>query len=100
MLTTKENRADIKIIVIGNSGSGKTSFCYRWVSNSYSDKYKATVMTDFKYKIHKYKGYSYKVQLWDLAGQDKNVHMIKILTKGAHGCLIFCDITKPNSYEE
>lgn len=92
-MKSKANKADIKIIVVGNSGTGKTSFCSRWVKNSFNEKYRATIMTDFSYKIFKYNGYDYKIQLWDLAGQDKNIHTTKTLAKNAHGCIIFCDIT-------
>ena len=87
----------IKIIIIGNSGSGKTSFCNRWTKGSFSDKYKATIMTDFSEKIHKYNDKEYKTSLWDLAGQDRNIHTTKILTKNALCCLVFCDITNIKS---
>ena len=87
----------IKIIIIGNSGSGKTSFCNRWIKGTFSDIYKATIMTDFSEKIYKYNDKEYKISLWDLAGQDKNIHTTKILTKNALCCLVFCDITNIKS---
>ena len=87
----------IKIIIIGNSGSGKTSFCNRWTKGSFSDKYKATIMTDFSEKIHKYNDKEYKISLWDLAGQDRNIHTTKMLTKNALCCRVFCDITNIKS---
>ena len=87
----------IKIIIIGNSGSGKTSFCNRWTKGSFSEKYKATILTDFSEKIHKYNDKEYKISLWDLAGQDRNIHTTKILTKNALCCLVFCDITNIKS---
>ena len=87
----------IKIIIIGNSGSGKTSFCNRWIKGTFSEKYKATIMTDFSEKIHKYNNREYKISLWDLAGQDRNIHTTKILTKNALCCLVFCDITNIKS---
>ena len=87
----------IKIIIIGNSGSGKTSFCNRWIKGTFSDIYKATIMTDFSEKIYKYNDKEYKISLWDLAGQDKNIHTTKILTKNALCCLVFSDITNIKS---
>ena len=82
-----------KIIVVGNSGTGKTSFCNRWIKGTFSETYKATVMTDFSDKLYNKNNKEYKISLWDLAGQDKNIRTTKILTKGALGVLIFCDIT-------
>ena len=54
-------------------------------------------MTDFSEKIHKYNDKEYKISLWDLAGQDRNIHTTKILTKNALCCLVFCDITNIKS---
>ena len=95
-----KTRGDIKIIVVGNSGTGKTSFCGVWTKKEFKDTYKATVMTDFTHKIFQYKGFSYKVQLWDIGGQDKNVHATKVLTRDALGCLVMCDCKDQKSLEE
>ena len=91
------DKRTIKIIIIGNSGSGKTSFCNRWIKGTFSETYRATIMTDFSEKIHKYNNKEYKISLWDLAGQDRNIHTTKILTKNAVCCLVFCDITNIKS---
>ena len=87
----------IKIIIIGNSGSGKTSFCNRWIKGSFSETYRATIMTDFSEKIYMHNKKEYKISLWDLAGQDRNIYTTKILTKNALCCLVFCDITNIKS---
>ena len=92
-------RSDLKIVIVGNSGTGKTSFCSRWVKDSFSDNYKATIMSEFSYKIYEYKGHYYKIQFWDIAGQDKNVYTSKVFTKDAHGCIILCDITNQDTLE-
>ena len=88
---------NIKIIIIGNSGSGKTSFCNRWIKGTFSETYKATIMTDFSEKIYKHNGKEYKIFLWDLAGQDRNINTTKLLTNNALCCLVFCDITNIKS---
>jgi len=59
---------DLKIIAVGNSGTGKTSFVNRWTKNQFAEKYKATVVSEFGYKIFEYEGKLYKIQLWDIAG--------------------------------
>ena len=96
----KNTKADLKIVVVGNCNTGKTSFCHLWVKEEFSEKYKATIMTDFNYKIKEYKGDFYKVQIWDIAGQDRNIGTTKILTEGADGCLIFSGITNKRTLDE
>ena len=94
-----KGRTDIKIVVLGSSGTGKTSFCNLWVNNVFPEEYKATVMSEFSFKMYNYKGNYYKIQLWDLAGQDKNIYTSKVFTKGAHGSLILYDTQSKNSFE-
>ena len=73
-----KGRTDIKIVILGSSGTGKTSFCNLWINNTFSEEYKATVMSEFSFKMYSYKGNYYKVQIWDLAGQDKNIYTSKV----------------------
>ena len=94
-----KGRTDIKIVVLGNSGAGKTSFCNLWVNNVFNEEYKPTIMSEFSFKMYNYKGNYYKVQIWDLAGQDKNIYTSKVFTKGAHGCLILYDAENQDSFE-
>ena len=94
-----KGRTDIKIVVLGNSGTGKTSFCNLWVNNVFNEEYKPTIMSEFSFKMYNYKGNYYKVQIWDLAGQDKNIYTSKVFTKGAHGCLILYDAENQDSFE-
>ena len=56
-------------------------------------------MSEFSYKIYEYKGHYYKIQFWDIAGQDKNIYTSKVFTKDAHGCIILCDITNQDTLE-
>lgn len=66
--TNKNFGNDLKIIVVGNAGTGKTSFVNKWTKNTFSDIYKATIVSEFGYKIFDYNGKLYRIQLWDLAG--------------------------------
>ena len=94
-----KGRTDIKIVILGNSGTGKTSFCNLWINNQFNEEYKPTIMSEFSFKMYNYKGNYYKVQIWDLAGQDKNIYTSKVFTKGAHGCLILYDVQNQSSFE-
>jgi GTPase SAR1 family protein len=48
------NITQIKIIIIGKSGSGKTSFVNRWVNDTFSDIYKSTIVSEYSSKMCKY----------------------------------------------
>ena len=96
----KEIKSELKIIVIGNSNTGKTSFVNKWTKGTFSDVYKATIVSEFSYKIFQYKNKSYRIQLWDLAGQDKNTHITKIFSKNSHGCIVLCDITNKETLND
>lgn len=84
----------IKILVIGNSYSGKTSLVQRFVSNKFDTNYKATVACDFSLKILKIEDNEIRLQVWDLVGQDsRGVGINKIFCRGASGALVVSDIT-------
>jgi small GTP-binding protein len=92
--------ADLKIVVVGNAGTGKTSFVNKWTKNTFSEKYRATIVSEFAYKIVNLNGVVYRVQIWDLAGQDKNTHVTKIFCKDAHGAVILAACGDSNSLRE
>ena len=104
MIDTKNHykncKSIIKIVIVGNSGTGKTSFCNKWMKDKFIDEYQATIMSDFSYKIYEYKGNYYKIQFWDIGGQDKNIYATKVFSKGAHGCLIVSDITNSETLDK
>ena len=93
-------RSDLKIIVIGSSGAGKTSYVNKWTKNVFLEEYKSTIVSEFGFKVFENEGKLYRIQLWDLAGQDKNSAVTKIFAKDSHGCIIVSDATKPESLEE
>ena len=65
----KNIRGDLKIIVIGTAGTGKTSFVNKWTKNIFNENYKATIVSEFGFKIVDINGKMYRIQLWDLAGK-------------------------------
>ena len=93
-------RSDLKIIVIGSSGTGKTSYVNKWTKNVFLEEYKATIVSEFGFKVFEQEGKLYRIQLWDLAGQDKNATVTKIFAKDSHGCVILSDATKPDTLDE
>ena len=96
----KSTKNELKIIVVGTSGTGKTSFVNKWIKDSFDENYKATIVSEFSYKIIDYKDKSYKIQLWDLAGMDQNICITKIFAKDSHGCIVLSDITNEKTLNE
>ena len=96
----KNIKNEIKIIIIGNSNTGKTSFVNKWTKGTFTDFYKATVVSEFSHKIYQHKDKFYRIQLWDLAGQDQNTHITKIFSKNSQGCIVLCDITNKNTLND
>ena len=93
-------KTDLKIMIIGTSGTGKTSFVNKWTKNIFTDSYKATIVSEFNFKIFEENGKLYRIQLWDLVGQDKNHMVTRIFAKDAHGCIIMSDATCIQTREE
>ena len=89
-------RNDFKIIVIGSSGAGKTSYINKWTKNVFSGRNDPP----FGFKVFENEGYLYRIQLWDWAWQDKNSTVTKIFAKDSNGCIIVSDSTKPGSLQE
>ena len=83
---------ELKIMIIGSSGAGKTSFVQRWTKAQFSDNYKATIISDFGFKIINYNNELYRITLWDIGGQDKSASMAKIFGSDSHGCIVLTDI--------
>jgi small GTP-binding protein len=97
---TKNIRADLKILVIGSSGTGKTSFVQRWTKGDFNDYHKPTIVSEFGFKIFEYKENKYRIQLWDIGGQDKSPSMARIFARDSHGCLVVSDGSKPETFKD
>ena len=95
-----QNETDIKIIIIGCSGVGKTSFVQRWIKGYFEKSYRPTIVSDFQYKILEWRGKCYRILLWDIGGQDKTPSMAKIFTRDSHGCIVINDISKKDNINE
>ena len=85
---------DIKIIIIGDVSTGKTSFLKRWITGKFDDEYQLTIKYEYNYKLIKVNDIIYRVQIWDIGGQDRTHSCLsKIFVKGCHAVFIFSDIT-------
>ncbi|CAL8084181.1 unnamed protein product [Orchesella dallaii] len=89
-----------KVIIIGDPTVGKTSFVQRYVQGSFKRDYKGTVGVDFALKVFKWsESQTIRLQLWDIAGQERFTWMTRVYYKDAHGCIIMFDLTNRNSFQ-
>jgi len=101
---TRRQRAyglDAKIVVLGNSGVGKTSLLHRYVQNSYHpERTQATTSAFFAAKRVYVDNQKVRLQLWDTAGQERFRSMAPIYYRGANAALLLYDITSLTTFED
>lgn len=88
-----------KVIIIGDSGVGKSNMLSRYLKNEFSLETKSTVGVEFGAKKLDLYGMKVKVQIWDTAGQERYKSITNAYYKGAKGCLLVYDITKKESFD-
>ena len=89
----------IKIIVVGNSCTGKTSLLERYVNNTFTTK-ESTIGGAYKKKRIVHNGIDIVLNLWDTAGQEKYRSIVRIYYRGTMGCLLVFDITNRQSFDD
>lgn len=87
-----------KILLIGDTGVGKSALMYRFADNTYSENFVSTIGVDFKVKTINIGNKRAKIQIWDTAGQCRFRSIISCYYKGSHGIIIIFDITDRNSF--
>ncbi|XP_026872480.1 RAB33B, member RAS oncogene family a isoform X2 [Electrophorus electricus] len=88
-----------KIIVIGDSGVGKTCLTYRFCAGKFPDKTEATIGVDFREKVIEIDGEKIKVQLWDTAGQERfRKSMVQHYYRNVHAVVFVYDVTSAASF--
>ncbi|XP_056103721.1 ras-related protein Rab-38b isoform X1 [Rhinichthys klamathensis goyatoka] len=88
-----------KILVIGDLGVGKTSIIKRYVHQTYSANYRATIGVDFALKVLNWDSETVRLQLWDIAGQERFGNMTRVYYREAMGAFIVFDVTRPTTFE-
>jgi len=89
----------VKLLMVGESGVGKTSLLNRYANDTFSTNYVSTIGIDFKLKTIPIKGRVVKLQLWDTAGQERFRTITVSYFRGAQGILIVYDVSNRNSFE-
>lgn len=89
----------MKLIVVGDSGTGKSCLLHRFVEDTFCEDQTQTIGVEFGAKVVSLLGKRVKLQIWDTAGQERYRSVTRSYYRGAVGCLIVYDITSRSSYE-
>jgi len=92
--------AKFKIILLGNSGVGKTNIASRYVRNNIDMMSRATIGVGFFNIGYEYEGTNIVVELWDTAGQEKFRSLVGIYYRGTNGIILCYDITNRKSFDD
>ena len=90
----------LKLVLLGDSGVGKTNLISRYISNSFDENTRATIGVEFfckNFRINKKR--TIKVEIWDTAGQERYKAITSVYYKGAKGAFIVYDITSRKTFE-
>jgi len=88
-----------KILLIGDSGVGKSSILLRFTDDEFSEKQLSTIGVDFKVKYVSLGGKRVKLAIWDTAGQERFRTVTSSYYRGAQGVVLVYDCTSRRSFE-
>ncbi|XP_037935569.1 ras-related protein Rab-35 [Teleopsis dalmanni] len=87
-----------KLLIIGDSGVGKSSLLIRFSDDTFSGSYITTIGVDFKIRTVVIDGLRVKLQIWDTAGQERFRTITSTYYRGTHGVIIVYDVTNGDSF--
>jgi len=87
-----------KVVLVGDSGVGKSNILSRFTRNEFNLQSKATIGVEFATRSISVDGKTLKAQIWDTAGQERYRAITSAYYRGAVGALLVYDITKGESF--
>ncbi|CAD6207607.1 unnamed protein product [Miscanthus lutarioriparius] len=88
-----------KVVLVGDSGVGKSNLLSRFTRNTFSLDSKSTIGVEFATRTIQVDGKTIKAQIWDTAGQERYRAITSAYYRGAVGALLVYDVTKAATFE-
>jgi Ras-related protein Rab-22 len=100
-MADSEGALTCKVVLIGESGVGKTSIISRYMTNTFKSQLMSTPGANFVKKnvIMEDEKKSINFEIWDTAGQERYRSLAKVFYKNATVCVLVYDITRKSSFE-
>ncbi|CAK9086356.1 unnamed protein product [Durusdinium trenchii] len=98
-LTGHEYDYLFRMLLIGDSGVGKSCLLLRFADDSYNETFVSTIGVDFRIRTMILDGKKAKTQIWDTAGQERFRTIAASYYRGAHGIIIAFDVTDRESFK-
>lgn len=95
----EDTNLSFKIIIIGDSGVGKSNLMSRYTTNEFSQDTQATIGVEFMTKSLRIEDREAKIQIWDTAGQERFRAISRSIYHGAKGAMVVYDITNQSSFD-
>lgn len=89
-----------KIVLIGDSGVGKSNILSRFTRNEFSVESKSTIGVEFATRSIEIEKKVVKAQIWDTAGQERYRAITSAYYRGAVGALLVYDVTKKETFAD
>lgn len=96
---TQDYDALYKILLIGDSGVGKSSILTRYVDELFNEGFISTIGVDFRIKSLKHNGKDVKLQIWDTAGQERFRTIVSSYYRGAQGVFLVFDVSNRQTFD-
>jgi len=87
-----------KVVLIGDSGVGKSNLLSRFTRNEFNLESKSTIGVEFATRSIQVEGKTVKAQIWDTAGQERFRTITSSYYRGAHGIIVVYDVTDAESF--
>ncbi|ELP95069.1 hypothetical protein EIN_253330 [Entamoeba invadens IP1] len=97
--STFKRESIIKMVLVGESGVGKTCLLLRYSENKFSENITTTVGIDFRTKRIDCEGNPYTIQIWDTAGQERFRTIVPNYYRGVMGIAMIYDVTSKESFK-